>query len=113
MQRRDFSTFPDDENGNVLWQMALNGVDLSYEREVDFALVFPNRDAALEFGAVAFRNGAKVQLSQYEENLEFPWQVYVHAVMAPTHENLTHFESMMGSVAEKVGGKNDGWGFEH
>ena len=109
---RDLTAFPQDENGDVLWRIAQHGVDLTEAHEIDFALVFPTREAALKFAVFALQTEAKVSFSSYEENEEFPWQVYVHPVMEPTHVDITAFESFLGTRAEQLGGKNDGWGFE-
>lgn len=37
---RDFEQFPDDENGNVLWQMAEDGDDLTEAHEIEFSIAF-------------------------------------------------------------------------
>ena len=107
---RDFSLYQEDENGEVLWRIAQQGADLSYEREIDFAVIFPSEEAALKFGAVALRNHVKVHVSSYEENEQFPWQVCIYPVMEPTHNNISDFESMIGTRASELGGINDGWG---
>lgn len=109
---RDVTRFPQDENGDVLWRIAQQGTELTEEREVDFAVVFPTKEAALKFGIFALQTEAKVSFSPYEENDEFPWQIYVHPVMEPTHSNISEFEEFLGAKAVQLGGKNDGWGFE-
>jgi hypothetical protein len=109
---RDPSLYPHDENGDVLWNIAQSGDDLSFRREIDFAVVFPTEDAALTFGAMVLKDHLKVQVSSDQRNREFPWQVYVYPNMEPTHENITSFESMIGARAAEVGGRNDGWAFE-
>jgi len=105
-------TFPDDENGQVLQQMAAQGDDLSVPREVDFAVIFPTEDAALEFAIRLLKNGQKVSFSEYEEHEELPWQVYAHPFMVPTHENISGYEELLATEAAPLGGQNDGWGCE-
>jgi len=109
---RDVTRFPHDENGEVLWRIARQDADLNNEREIDFAVIFPTQEAALKFGVFALQTEAKVSFSSYEENEEFPWQIYVHPVMEPTHTNISEFEAFLGNKAEQLGGKSDGWGFE-
>ena len=46
---RDLSLYPEDENGDVLWNMLQDGDDLTIPREVDFALIFPTQDVAIAF----------------------------------------------------------------
>ncbi|WP_430392179.1 ribonuclease E inhibitor RraB [Dyella sp. 20L07] len=104
--------FPDDENGQVLRQMAAQGDDLSVPREIDFSVIFPSEDAALKFAVVLLQNGQKVSFSEYEEHDELPWQVEAHPFMVPTHENISGYEGVLASEAAPFGGQNDGWGCE-
>jgi hypothetical protein len=43
---RDFDKFPDDENGDILWDIHSRGNDLTERREVDFSVIFPTEEAA-------------------------------------------------------------------
>jgi len=105
-------TFPDDENGQVLQQMAEQGDDLSVPREIDFAVIFPTEEAALKFALRLLKSGQKVSFSEYEEHDELPWQVLAHPFMEPTHENISGYEDLLAQEAEVLGGRNDGWGCE-
>ncbi len=104
--------FPDDENGQVLQQMAEQGDDLSVPREIDFAVIFPSEEAALKFALRLLKSGQKVSFSEYEENDELPWQVLAHPYMEPTHENICGYEDLLAEEADTLGGRNDGWGCE-
>ncbi|WNL45771.1 ribonuclease E inhibitor RraB [Dyella sp. BiH032] len=104
--------FPDDENGQVLSQMAADGDDLSIPREIDFAVIFPTEEAALKFATHLLKNGQKVSFSEYEEHDELPWQVLAHPFMEPTHENISGYEDLLAKEALAFGGRNDGWGCE-
>lgn len=106
------TNFPDDENGQVLKQMAANGDDLSIPRDIDFAVIFPTEEAALEFAVLLLRNGQKVSFSEYEEHEELPWQVLAHPFMEPTHENISGYEELLAKESIAFGGRNDGWGCE-
>lgn len=106
------TNFPDDENGQVLQQMAAQGDDLSVPREIDFAVIFPAEDAAVTFAVRLLKNGQKVSLSEYEEHDELPWQVLAHPFMVPTHENISGYEALLAKEAAPFGGQNDGWGCE-
>lgn len=94
--KRDLAQFPNNENGDVLWRMAKNGDNLAKAREIDFSVIFPTEDAALEFAVQLLRNDLKVSFSEYEGNKELPWQVQVHPFMEPTHANITGFENPTG-----------------
>lgn len=43
---RDYEQFPDNDNGNVLWQMVEDGNDLSEPHEVEFSIVFEKQEQA-------------------------------------------------------------------
>ena len=107
---RDYKQFPDDENGDILWDMGQSGDDLAKPREVDFSVIFPSEEAALKFAVHLLRNDQKVSFSEYEGNDELPWQVQAHPVMVPSHENIAGYEDQLGRDAEPFGGRNDGWG---
>ncbi|WP_313344456.1 ribonuclease E inhibitor RraB [Stenotrophomonas sp.] len=107
---RDPALYPDDENGDVLWKMLQDGDDLSVAREVDFAVIFPDEDAALRFSVHLLRNEQKVSFSAYEGNDDFPWQVLAHPLMVPTHGNISGFEALLESEAARFEGRIDGWG---
>ena len=109
---RDPAAFPDDHNGDALWNMVGQGDDLSIPREVDFAVLFPSEDHALKFAVHLLRNDQKVSLSAYEESDEMPWQVLVHPFMELTYANVDGFEKLLAEAAEVFDGVNDGWGCE-
>lgn len=56
---RDYSRSPDDDNGDVLWNMAQDGDSLIKRREINFSIIYPSEDAALEFAVHLLRNGQK------------------------------------------------------
>ena len=107
---RDYAKFPDDENGDVLWKMLEQGDNLSKRREIDFSVIFPSEESALQFAVRLLRGDQKVSLSGYDGSDEFPWQVEVHPTMEPTYENVSGFERQLEEEAAKLGGRNDGWG---
>ena len=41
---RDYEQFPDNDNGNVLWQMVEDGNDLTEPHEVEFSIVFEKQE---------------------------------------------------------------------
>jgi hypothetical protein len=47
--KRDYKKFPDDDNGNGLWHFRTKGDALTEPREIDFTLIFPSEEAAVEF----------------------------------------------------------------
>ena len=43
---RNYELFPDDDNGNVLWQMYEDGNDLTDLHEIEFSIVFTTQEQA-------------------------------------------------------------------
>jgi Regulator of ribonuclease activity B len=82
---RDYSIFPDDENGDVLWRMKEKGDNLKVARQINFSVIFATEATALKFAVYLLKNDQKVSFSPYEEHDELPWQVEVHPMMLPTH----------------------------
>ncbi len=108
--KRDYKIFPNDENGDVLWRMYCHGDKLENARTINFSVIFPKQESALEFGIYLLKNGQRVQFSEYEESEEFPWEITVSPVMQPTHQRITDYETLLEKDSAKWGGKNDGWG---
>ena len=73
--------------------MASDGDKLDTPREIDFSVVFPSEESAIEFAVHLLRNEQKVSFSAYDGKSWFPWQVQVHPVMPARHKNITGFKS--------------------
>lgn len=110
---RDLKIFPEDENGDALWNMALQGDDLSKPREINFSVLFSTENNALEFGEVLLFNRQKVSLSDCEDDPEYPFEITVHHYIEATHSGITEYENLLQEYAEKYNGYNDGWGAMH
>lgn len=107
--RPSMSTFPNDENGDVLRRMQANGDDLSKPRDIEFEFVFATEQKAKDFaGQVRTAHGLKAEPSRYEERKM--WQTEVTKHMLPTHQDITAMEQMLTRQAQAYGGKADGWG---
>lgn len=102
--------YPKDANGDALRRMEEAGDDLNRPRNIDFTVVFPNRDAAEEFADQFRKRGhaASIEFAETDEN--FPWDVVIVKHMIPTHEGISDFEGLLQHVASSLGGHNDGWG---
>lgn len=107
---RDPEKFPDDINGNALWRMQQNGDDLSKSREIEFTVIFPTEEDALNFGEALLINRQKILLSDNEENKEYPYELVAYVYMEPTYKEISAYEELLESVASPYNGHNDGWG---
>lgn len=103
------TTFPNDENGDVLRRMQAHGDDLSQPRDIEFDFVFSSEKQARDFATyVRETQGLKMEPSRYEERKM--WQTKVTKFMVPTHQDITAFEITLTGFAQSYGGEPDGWG---
>jgi hypothetical protein len=65
--KRDYTQFPKDDNGEVLWQLRCEGDALTEPRELDFTVILPSEEAATEFAVICLRSGFKVEMEESEE----------------------------------------------
>lgn len=107
---RDKVQFPDDANGDALWNMVKQGDDLSKNRDVEFTVIFPTEESALKFGEELLFNRQKVLLCDNEEADDYPYEIVVTVVMAPNHKEIIGYENLLQRYASKYDGHNDGWG---
>jgi hypothetical protein len=108
---RDYKQFPDDDNGEVLWRLRSQGDALTEPREIDFSVVMPSEDAALEFAVTCLRSGFKVELAEADEHHEdgLDWEVFVYTDAVPTHSDITMLEDALTKQAVPLGGRFSGW----
>ena len=59
---RDFDKFPDDENGNVLWQMAEDGDDLIEAHEIEYSIAFQSQELAEKCALYLLKEEQKISL---------------------------------------------------
>lgn len=107
---RNYEQFPDDAIGDVLWKMREGGDKLGVAREVDFAVIFPAEQAAMDFAQRLLRYGQKVSFGPYEGEAAYPWQVIAHPIMVASHEHVSGYQRQLGKDADRLGGQNAGWG---
>lgn len=107
---RDFEQFPDDDNGNVLWQMAEDGNDLSLPYEVEYSIIFAEQQQAEQCALFLLHQEQKVSLYEEEEGESRYWVVSAYIELIPMHEDITDLEQWFIRIADKFAGEYDGWG---
>lgn len=107
---RDNERFPEDDNGNVLWQMYEDGDDLSEPHQVEFSLVFQEQDKLEQCALHLLRQEQKVSFFNDEESPEQDWVLTIHIEMIPDYSDIVDLEDWFGSIATQFGGEYDGWG---
>lgn len=107
---RDFKQFPDDDNGNVLWQMQQDGDDLSVPHEIEYSIAFSNEAQAEQCALYLLKEEQKISLFQDEESDRVEWIITVYVYMEPDYEDIVDLEQWFIKIAEQYSGEYDGWG---
>ena len=102
--------YPNDDNGDVLRRLEANGDDLSLPRDIDFVVVFSDKDSADAFARKIRHLGYRVSSELSETAAKLPWDVRVVKHISPSHREITEFEELLEDQAAPLGGRNDGWG---
>lgn len=105
---RDLTLFPEDEIGNILWQMQNDGDVLLTEREIEFSMLFPNQQLALKFGEVLLENNQKLSFTPFEESDDLPWEITAYPYMSATYENILSYQELLIASAEALEGQFNG-----
>lgn len=109
---RDFERFPNDDNGNLLWQMVEEGNDLTEPYEVEFSIVFVRQEQAEACALALLRQEQKISMFQEELHSDGSdlWVLNIHVNMILEHEDIRDLEEWITRIAEESGGEYDGWG---
>lgn len=107
---RDFKQFPDDENGNVLWQMAEDGDDLTEAHEIEFSIAFQSQEDVEKCALYLLKEEQKISLFEDEEADSLEWIITVYVYMEPEHSDIVDLEEWFTKIAEQHNGEYDGWG---
>jgi hypothetical protein len=108
---RDFTKYPDDDNGSVLWGLKCHGDVHETARDIEFCLDFEAEAAALQCGAYLFQNCYKIELEPpLEDNPDSPWTVLAIPFMRADYHEICEVESHLAEIAAHFGGVLSGWG---
>jgi hypothetical protein len=103
-------TYPNDANGDALRRMEADRDDLTRPRNIDFTVVFADVTSAERFADYFRALGHEVSVGNTETDKDFLWDVVVVQHMVPSYDGVANFEKLLQSVADGLGGHNDGWG---
>lgn len=107
---RNFEQFPDDDNGNVLWQMAEDGDDLNEAHEIEFSIAFQSEELADKCALYLLKEEQKISLFEDEESDINEWIITVYIYMEPEYPDIVDLEEWFTTIAKQHGGEYDGWG---
>ncbi|QIO08086.1 ribonuclease E inhibitor RraB [Acinetobacter lanii] len=107
---RDFEQFPDDDNGNVLWQMHEDGDDLTEAHEIEYSIAFNSKEQAEKCALYLLQEEQKISLFIDEEAAQPEWVITIYVYMEPEYSDIVDLEEWFTKIAEQHGGEYDGWG---
>jgi regulator of RNase E activity RraB len=109
---RDTTLFPEDDNGDVLWQMQEDGDDLTEVHEIEFTLAFPSKQQAEQCALHLLHEEQRVSLHEddNDEKQSSEWLVVVYIHMEPEYQDIVDLEQWFTKIAEQYQGEYDGWG---
>lgn len=107
---RDFKLYPDDDNGNVLWQMHQDGDDLTEPHEIEYSIAFKNQELADKCALYLLHEEQKISLFVDEDSDIAEWIVTIYVYMEPEYSDIVDLEEWFTKIAEQHQGEYDGWG---
>ena len=107
---RDYEQFPDDDNGNLLWQMQQDGDDLAEVHEIEFSLFFKTQELAEKCAIYLLLEEQKISLYLDEEINPNEWVITVYVNLEPEYADIIDLEQWFTKIAEQFNGEYDGWG---
>ncbi|ENV35335.1 ribonuclease E inhibitor RraB [Acinetobacter gerneri] len=107
---RDFEQFPDNDNGDILWQMQEDGSDLTEPHEVEYSIAFEKQDQAEKCAIYLLLEEQKISMYLDEETDPNFWILSVHINMELDYADINDLEEWFTKIAHQFGGEYDGWG---
>ncbi|KZN65407.1 hypothetical protein N473_12825 [Pseudoalteromonas luteoviolacea CPMOR-1] len=102
--------FPNDDNGQLLSEIAAAGIDLSQMQKIDFYILFEQKDNAEQFIDAISKDDLAPQTKLGKCPDTGVWEVLTTVTMVPAHELLNQTEQYLESIANGHEGYGDGWG---
>lgn len=107
---RDFEKFPEDDNGNLLWQMHEDGDDLDEIHELEFSMYFKTQELVEKCAISLLLEEQKISLYLDEEVHPNEWVITIYVNLFPEYEDIVDLEQWFTKIAEQFDGEYDGWG---
>ena len=103
-------SFPDDENGQLLAEIAAAGVDLNQTVDVDYFHLFEKKPDAEKMLAAVKDAHPEAKLKLFEDDTPGVWDVSCSVAITPSYDNICQYEKVFETIAEQHRGYADGWG---
>lgn len=115
--------YPNDDDGNVLADLAAQGIDMTQPLDIEFPVSAPDEASAnaidkllTEAGydcLVEFDNGELDEADESDQDDEEfgpMWTVYVNVEMIPEYDEIIRIQADLDRLSGPLGGICDGWG---
>jgi len=99
-------TFPDDPDGDALFQVAQLGSDLSQPMEIDFIIAVPDEAAGKSIARAARAAGYATEVATDDNG---DWICYCSKEMIATYEAVVLAQEELRDLSAPHGGEPDGW----
>lgn len=99
---------PHDSDGDALRRLISNGSDISKPMEIDFAVLVPDRDSGLAFGAIVELLGFRIDVKRGAATNR--WTCYCSRTMVPSYDAMISTQETLEEFGRPFGAKPDGWG---
>ena len=106
---RDDKLYPKDAIGDFLWQQLRAGADLEVAIEIEFSVLFPSQELALQFGQRLLENNQKLSFTPFEGNEEYPWEITTYPEMPLNYENISAYQELLETSSASMHGLFDGF----
>jgi hypothetical protein len=119
----DVTGYPDDDDGNVLADIAAQGVDMSQPLDIEFPVSASDEAAALAIEKALAKAGYETSVEYDEGELDEDgevdpddedfgpmWTVYAKVVMIPEYAEIIRIQADLDRLAAPFDGCCDGWG---
>ena len=107
---RDYEQFPDDDNGNVLWQMHEDGDDLDEAHEIEYSIAFTDQEQAERCALFLLNEEQKISLFHDDDSGVTEWIITIYVYMEPAYADIVDLEEWFTKIANQFQGEYDGWG---
>ncbi len=104
---KNYRRFPDDADGDALFQVEAAGSDLSQEMDIDFAVLVADEAAADDVAEDAEAAGFATEVIWDDEAGE--WTCYCTRTMVASYEAVREVQEELRALAAPHGGVPDGW----
>ena len=116
------TSYPDDEDGAVLANLASHGVDMTQPLQIEFFVDAPDESSSQAIEAALKKEGYETQIyfdegEPDEEGVIDPddeefgpsWTVYAIVNMVPEYDEIMRIQADLERIAKPLGGAADGW----